>query len=381
MNESQIYNYRNLENSYKEEDYFDVVNITIPLQVIDPEKADVSYKVNDLYVEYDNKKDNCSSKKQIIEVVNKVNQSINLYRKERNEEWNIFYLYKELIQQLRHENNYYRGQLHNWPMLPGILRNTTNNELKNNFESLYKDIMYRYPNKINYYEPSGTLECIQLREQQLAYLQHYGMNTSLLDITENPYIALIFMITDSKNSFQCPTFEIYYIDRELHTKNNLYSRVKMLNSNQRIIAQKGAFLNFDKLALFTQDNTHIEKILTIRITLKPEYPELEKLKKIYKEIEEKLKSSKVKSVDLMMEFLDTEFAIQDKERYLTKGFLKMVKTTIKNKLQEYHYNESDLFPDLFKYITYRQQEYISKKEKEYKIQVDNFTINNIEKLL
>lgn len=155
----------------------------------------------------------------------------------------------------------------------------------------------------------------------------------------------------------------------------------MLNSNQRIIAQKGAFLNFDKLALFTQDNTRIEKILTIRITLTPEYPELDKLKKVYEEIEEKRKDLKDISVDLLMESYETEFAIKDKERYLTKGFLEMVKTTIKNKLQEYHYDESELFPDLFKYITYRQQEYISKKEKKYKIQVDNYTINNIEKLL
>ena len=26
----------------------------------------------------------------------------------------------------------------------------------------------------------------------MAYLQHYGMRTSLVDITENPYIALLF---------------------------------------------------------------------------------------------------------------------------------------------------------------------------------------------
>ena len=30
------------------------------------------------------------------------------------------------------------------------------------------------------------------REIDMAYLQHYGMRTSLVDITENPYIALLF---------------------------------------------------------------------------------------------------------------------------------------------------------------------------------------------
>ncbi|WRN72496.1 FRG domain-containing protein [Staphylococcus aureus] len=32
----------------------------------------------------------------------------------------------------------------------------------------------------------------------MAYLQHYGLRTTLIDITENPFIALLFLTSNSQ---------------------------------------------------------------------------------------------------------------------------------------------------------------------------------------
>ena len=59
----------------------------------------------------------------------------------------------------------------------------------------------------------------------MAYLQHYGLRTTLIDITENPFIALLFLTSNSQ-VFNNATLDMYNINPKIHSEQNLFSRVK-----------------------------------------------------------------------------------------------------------------------------------------------------------
>ncbi|WRN74955.1 FRG domain-containing protein [Staphylococcus aureus] len=116
----------------------------------------------------------------------------------------------------------------------------------------------------------------------MAYLQHYGLRTTLIDITENPFIALLFLTSNSQ-VFNNATLDMYNINPEIHSEQNLFSRVKMISKNKRIIAQKGAFFNFKKLLIFQNEQNvnrdKINKIPLVRLKLNFSYDYKEKLKR------------------------------------------------------------------------------------------------------
>ncbi|HDF4888344.1 TPA: FRG domain-containing protein, partial [Staphylococcus aureus] len=142
--------------------------------------------------------------------------------------------------------NYFRGQRSNWKVLPGLLRDSTNKEYINHFEQEYKRLAYNYPEELSYlpYDKNNRLE----RANYLSILQHYGMQTSLLDITKNPFIALLFMVSEeNKNKINKPSFILYEIDENIHHESHLFIRVIKDANNKRIEAQRGAFLCYDYL--------------------------------------------------------------------------------------------------------------------------------------
>lgn len=116
----------------------------------------------------------------------------------------------------------------------------------------------------------------------MAYLQHYGLRTTLIDITENPFIALLFLTSNSQ-VFNNATLDMYNINPKIHSEQNLFSRVKMISKNKRIIAQKGAFFNFEKLLIFQNEQNvnrdKINKIPLVRLKLNFSYDYKEKLKR------------------------------------------------------------------------------------------------------
>ncbi|HCW8859980.1 TPA: FRG domain-containing protein, partial [Staphylococcus aureus] len=139
-----------------------------------------------------------------------------------------------------------------WPMKAGLLRNDIIDDLKKEFENIYEDMAYKYPDLIEYTclnKKEYKAEDFKKRENNMAYLQHYGLRTTLIDITENPFIALLFLTSNSQ-VFNNATLDMYNINPKIHSEQNLFSRVKMISKNKRIIAQKGAFFNFEKLLIF-----------------------------------------------------------------------------------------------------------------------------------
>ena len=389
------FTYKDIKNEYKEDDYFDKILVKINIKINDPNIGNLSsYEIKNLEINSD-EGINKNFLEKVKEIKDEIENDIDQYRNHQKKEWNLFYLYKEFFQKLDTKSNYYRGQSTNWPMYPGVLRDNTNTEFQTKFEIIYQNIMYRYPDIIEYYAPKIDREIIENREQQLAHLQHYGLKTSLIDITENPYIALLFMVSESsKKDFKNALIDIYNINLKDHSERNIFSKVKMLKTNSRIIAQKGAFFNFDKVSLGNQD---IEKIPLVRLQLNPHFEVLDEREKLLEKIEESFKKINEKIQRVIKEISnldgtgeikqDTEINMnssvlelileQEKikeniknlkkeikylKNYYDKISLDSIRYQIKQKLEEYHYKESELFPDLYKHIGYVQAGYEENKE-------------------
>lgn len=201
--------------------------------------------------------------------------------------------------------NYYRGQSRNWKMKAGIIRDDVKDEFLERFDSIYEDIAYQFPYIINYdkFNNDNTSEEFKKREIDMAYLQHYGMRTSLVDITENPYIALLFLTTS--NIFKFATLDMFHIDIEKHSRENIFSKVKMLEKNKRIIAQKGAFFNFDKIV--TIENDEIFKIPLVRIKLNYNLKNIENISAVIQDKETKIKlNKKIEELEEEFEKINTK---------------------------------------------------------------------------
>ena len=285
--------------------------------------------------------------------------------------WQLFYLYKELLQVFTSNEfgfNYFRGQSVNKPLLPGIMRKELDKSYINNFERIYRKLSYEFPEKINYTEFNGA-DCITNRECDLSLLQHYGLKTALLDITKNPYIAMLFMIKENITDYIEPTLYLFNINELLEKDETLFTEVRKNQTNERILAQKGAFLNYEKTLL---KNNNYEKIPYIKIILRfndAVYEGLLKREiKYYENLKEYTKEHGHKKFE---SFADQDLSELNKqlasiEKYKVNA-LKNILEDLENKLKEYCYTKEDMFPDFENRIRY-----LSKKYNKYDIQDKNY---------
>lgn len=316
--------YLKFDELYKEQDFFDKLEITI--EVVIPkieEKNDNLYEIKEINCKLPIGKSEKLNK--LKDKISDLNDSLDKYYFNGNSNWKLFYVYKELIQIFEelfddsYTRNYYRGQAHDWQMKAGLFRNDVIDDFKKEFESIYEDIAYKYPETIQYVDINNKEELkydkdFKLRENDMAYLQHYGLRTTLIDITENPFIGLLFLTSDI-NSFKNATFDMYNVNIKRHTTNNLFSRVKMLNRNKRIIAQKGAFFNFEKLLLLLNevdknvDNEIIDKIPLLRVKLNYNYEHIDYLNQKIHKMNQKipLYESKIKYLEERIKSKDKIF--------------------------------------------------------------------------
>lgn len=156
-----------------------------------------------------------------------VQRQIQRINKRVNNNWKIFYVYKEIFQIITknatNRFNYFRGQNKDWDLLPGIYRGDLDDAFISNYDQIYEDIAKEYPENLKYIPFDDNLEQIEKRANQLAYLQHYGYRTSLLDITKNPFIALQFMLKGCVLDEWYPnTFYAFAIDPRKHERNNIF---------------------------------------------------------------------------------------------------------------------------------------------------------------
>ena len=197
-------------------------------------------------------------------------------------------------------------------------------------------------------------EKMKRRGEQLALLQHYELYTPLLDITSNPFIALLFMISGQLNE---PQLEFYDISDTL-----LFMDPDKTELNNRILAQKGAFLNFEMLLSKKSKNISIleeiksgnNNLKIPRIVLKIQYLK-DETDKIYNE--EQKQSSEIKDKLINKGYFNTPLLSEDKfsiEKNKEDVYQDVLEH-IRKKLEEFKYFEDDLFPDFEDFLKNRMK--------------------------
>lgn len=321
---------------------------------------------------------------QVKMVVAKINQML---KNGDIQDWNIFYLYKELIQQLVKDRsqgyfNYFRGQFDDWPLVPSLFRNNTKKSFITTYDRIYGDIAKEYPDILSYIP--YRRERAEARAEQLAMLQHYGMRTSLLDITKNPFIALQFMVLGyaAADHWHVNSFDLYAIDEERHAEENVFVAVVKNDRNKRIKAQKGAFFDYDYLNDIKETQIHLIPRLKVRVAfdvsdvddrLKDQQGEFRQLLGLLRpeeasHSEEQGQTPRKLSSPLLAKQLEGNIKDIDELREKSPDLMKtrlsfLLSRDTSQKLQEYFYLEKNLFPDFDKYIVYLQQKNIEPREK------------------
>ncbi|MCR8969597.1 FRG domain-containing protein [Facklamia sp. 7083-14-GEN3] len=340
------------------------IDITLLLEIDNTSELSRPYRISK--IEFKSDIHESPLYKDLDTFIKKLNVQIQEINNESSKSWQVFYLYKEIFQfiQNKYKFNYFRGQRKDWKLLPGILRKETSSEFRHEFERIYKKVSEDFPEKVEYIPFKKNMEITSFSERvkQLSMLQHYGFNTSLIDLTENPYIAMLFMISGSnRDELDDPVIDCFSINEE-HKMNNLFVTVKKDSSNQRIIAQKGAFLCFDNLSDIAESS--IQKINRIRIKINIENKEDEIFSK-YEELKTKItenenglntgfKNHMIKNIHIFGQNrseLNKEFNRKRMDAF------RYIKTELGRKLEEFHYYEKDLFPDFEQYIKYTMENY------------------------
>lgn len=276
----------------------------------------------------------------------------------------LFYVYKDLIQGLCGEGlrfNYFRGQSHDYPLLPGALRYKKDSDYINDFESIYRKLALEFPETIDYVS-LNPISNIAEREPNLSILQHYGLKTALLDITKNPYIAMLFMLDDNAWDLKNPTLYFFKIDDGISGKSSLFSEVRKSHTNERIIAQKGAFLNFEKVL----DNNIKEKIPYVKLVLKFDanmYISIRKEDKInHYDIDVKTTQLINREIVSSENQLDELYSLLYFDTKFLNDMFVSVNKDLENKLKEYCYTKEDMFPDFENRIRYLSNKYKKSEE-------------------
>ncbi|MCJ2158601.1 FRG domain-containing protein [Leuconostoc mesenteroides] len=183
-----------------------------------------------------------------------------------NSEWSVFYLLKELFQCIKEKikrTAYYRGQSENWEAIPGVIRPGVDKSYALEFEEIYHNLAFEFEN-IEYIrlEQNMSLECQEKRAQNIALLQHFNLLTPYVDITSNEFIAMFFMIDSAKIKNPCIDILFQSEDKD-DNKQSLVQKAPTSHQNVRLSAQKGSFLNFEKVLV----NDSITRIDRIRVTI------------------------------------------------------------------------------------------------------------------
>lgn len=368
---------------------FNTLTITIPLvgRIDNGDNPSKKYKISKLkYSSTDNSDfDNIRHYIDTINIDLLSKDNTGYKSADKGTGWSIFFLIKELIQFLSNDSlhfNYYRGQRNGkWKTLPSAFRNIENDfgvEYYLDFENIYKEIYIKYPEKISYHKFPETSQIadynnsIRERGQQLSLLQHYELYTPLLDITSNPYIALLFM---TNGELIEPQLEFYDV-----SETPLFMEPIKSQLNNRIFAQKGAFLNYEMLLSKNKEKETIlsklknDSSLKIpRVVLKIKFQEEETLNyynKVRSEselIKERINTVKDKNIRKLLDsYLPTLLNnLPNSKEELepeVKSAYKDVQKHLRRKLFEFKYLEDDLFPDFEDFLKNKMKLYKESKK-------------------
>ncbi|MGE4399948.1 MAG: FRG domain-containing protein [Campylobacterales bacterium] len=173
-----------------------------------------------------------------------------------------------------HEKNrvmLYRGhEIETWKLTPSLYRNKA---YPLNEHKYINDAIIDFPNDLQVHETNF---------EKLAFLQHYGIPTRVLDLTQNPLVALYFACLESgKTTAYNASVEVLNIDEGLVKYYNSDS-VSVLSafsrlSNEKLIEIRGQF----KESITTNSNKTIVKLCDHHSKAKQRQGLLEKFSTAY----------------------------------------------------------------------------------------------------
>ncbi len=237
----------------------------------------------------------------IIDDENKINKEFNHV--------DSFYSWKKFISKYNNEKGYYyRGQVVSDFPLASIFRKDNFLVLQNNNEKKYIDFVK--DKHYSFFESEKNIY------ERYSKMQHYSLPTRLLDITSNPFKALMFILIgnyekidfennppsfflfkrkDKKeviysHSLDTSTFEDYL--NKCKKNFNIIEPIKDHKINKRVMDQDSLFIdfdfNFEKIKNYKDElnelkESFLEKFEIIRLTF---HLNIEKIKIIEKKLKE-----------------------------------------------------------------------------------------------
>lgn len=404
MNDGKMQDYTNLKNHILLDKLFDFSDISVNIDADNKE-----YKIQNIDYEASQSSENIDPSI-LQEKIEKLNKEIN----EKNivDPFSVLKnIFKHINETFDNYNTFFRGQSNNWRVEPNILRNDVKEDFLKDFESIYYEMSNKFPKELEYIRLEDNPDKLTSRANQLALLQHYGFRTTLVDITSNPFIALLFMCASGEYSLRKGVIDVFLIHKNnKDNTNNVFIQTKETQNNKRLKAQSGAFLYFDKILHLEPE--HINKIDCFRIKLKfscetPKILKISKekpkadlellerqeksLNKLFQKfislLEEKeydsikitendLKLCKHYNLDLKIgDSYTEEFIIlkkhniekrierfqEDKQEFVNN--IEFIRKMIISELEDLYYFEEKLYPDLYNQTNFKIREYLLAKNK------------------
>lgn len=200
---------------------------------------------------------------------------------------------------------------------------------------------------------------------------------------------MLFMLGFGK--IKKPQLEFYKINIEEDIKRSLVSFVHKKGLNKRIRAQKGAFINFDKLVNFInfqKNEIKLEGYKQIdRIILKIKFDRSGTLKYLENQISnedsesgleqtETLSNKDLQDLIKLLEINendeDDEDDKKDDSEQIIDSYYDLIQKELLRKLKEFNYETNNLFPDFVDYLNYKSKEFkLPKKKKSKKVGLGN----------
>lgn len=330
-------NYQSKQELYDSEKVFDTM--TVDLQLTNTEfDGNLIYLLKQIKV--DGKLHKNELLKELQESLGPVFRGLEVDHAytEDHSSWSVFYALKEIIDQISNRlkvgyKTVYRGQPGDWELRPTLFRKGVSgytDEFRRNYEQIYKSVAQKFPENVSYFSIHENLD---KRAANLAELQHYGLGTSLIDVSSNPFISLLFMVDGYANQGDEPQLDIFFVRED--GQNSLYQEVTKREQNRRISVQKGAFLNFDKLDM---NGLSGERKIP-RICLRLQY------------VRSSLDSATVVNLP------DGDLPVAQDEGRVKVNVLATAVNDIKSKLNSYYYRTEDLFPDFYMFLGVLKSKY------------------------